>query len=110
MISQTPPAYVIKYNVSNNKYLTLDLSTTLPDAITTAGRPQALIYNSFYTGVSTPLLYLAAGNSPAIGNNKIYGINPSDGNVYVCDISLPSPGWGRIVLSQKLINLSVASG
>jgi hypothetical protein len=75
VISQTPPAYVIKYNVSNNKYLLLDLSTTLPDAITTAGRPQALIYNSFYTGVSTPLLYLVSGNSPDIGNNKIYGIS-----------------------------------
>jgi hypothetical protein len=45
----------------------------------------------------------------AISNNKIYGINPSDGNVYVCNIAMPSPGWGRIVLPQKLINFSVAS-
>lgn len=75
VISQTPPAYVIKYNVSDNKYVSLDLSTTLPDAITTAGRPQALIYNSFYNGVSTPLLYIVSGNSPTIGNNKIYGIS-----------------------------------
>ena len=82
VIAQEAPAYVIKYNVSNNKYLLLDLSTTLPDAITTGGRPQALIYNPLYTGVSTPLLYIISSNSifppptpPGTGNNKILGIS-----------------------------------
>jgi hypothetical protein len=82
VIAQEAPAYVIKYNVSNNKYVVLDLSTTSPDAITTGGRPQALIYNSFYTGVSTPLLYIVTINSSfppptpsGTGNNKIIGIS-----------------------------------
>uniref|UniRef100_A0A6C0E0Q4 Uncharacterized protein n=1 Tax=viral metagenome TaxID=1070528 RepID=A0A6C0E0Q4_9ZZZZ len=45
----------------------------------------------------------------AISNNKIYGINSSDGDVYVYNIASPSSGWKRIVLPHKLINFSVAS-
>jgi hypothetical protein len=45
----------------------------------------------------------------AISNNKIYGINTSDGDVYVYNIDSPSSGWKRIVLPHKLINFTVAS-
>jgi len=45
----------------------------------------------------------------AISNNKIYGINTSDGDIYVYNIASPSSGWKRIMLPQKLINFSVAS-
>jgi hypothetical protein len=75
VIQQEAPAYVIKYNLSNDKYVALNLSTTSPNAITTGGRPSAVVYNPFYTGVSTQLLYITSSNTSTIGNNKILGIS-----------------------------------
>ena len=79
VIKKLVPAYVIKYNLSNNNYLLLNLSTTTPNAITSAGQPGAIVYNPFYTGISTPLLYLTSSNDafPVVGtgNNKMFGIS-----------------------------------
>ena len=80
VIKKIAPAYVIKYNLSNNNYLLLDLSTTTPNAITLGGQPGAITYNPFYTGISTPLLYITSSNfspePPApTGNNQMFGIS-----------------------------------
>ena len=79
VIKKLVPAYVIKYNLSNNNYLLLNLSTTTPNAITSAGQPGAIVYNPFYIGISTPLLYLTSSNDlfpvAGTGNNKMFGIS-----------------------------------
>ena len=80
VIKKIAPAYVIKYNLSNNNYLLLDLSTTTPNAITLGGQPGAITYNQFYTGISTPLLYITSSNFSPIppaptGNNQMFGIS-----------------------------------
>jgi len=76
VIKQTSPAYVIKYNVSNNEFVLLDLSSDIP----TGGAPNALVYNQLYTASPNPFLYLTSSNfGGGTGENKILGISQITG-------------------------------
>lgn len=72
VLRQTPP-YVVKYNVSNNNYVLLNLSTDL-----SGSSPIAIVYNPFYVSSPTPFLYLTATGIFA-GENKIFTISEITG-------------------------------
>jgi hypothetical protein len=89
---KTSPGSVIKYNVSDNKYLVLDMSGN----IGVGGAPNALTYNPLYTSSPTPFLYLTSTNfqGAIAGQNKIFGISQITGT----EDASGNPGTATITL------------
>jgi hypothetical protein len=65
VVKRLSPAYIIKYNLIDNTYLQLNLSTTI-----TSGEPLAITYNNINT--SLPPLYITTIDG---SNNSIYTIS-----------------------------------
>jgi hypothetical protein len=69
VVKRSSPAYIVKYNLTNKRYLQLSLSGTI-----TSGEPVAIMYNN--TNTSFPPLYITTIDG---SNNSIYTISDITG-------------------------------
>ena len=65
VVKRSSPAYIVKYNLTDKKYLQLNLSGTI-----TSGEPLAIMYNNI--NISFPPLYITTIDG---SNNSIYTIS-----------------------------------
>lgn len=83
VVKDVPPnAYVIKYNLTTDNYVKLNL----PGATIGNCEPIAIVYNTLYTGSPVPFLYITTIGDPS--GNSIYSISEITGT------ESPSGGTG----------------
>jgi len=76
IVIKSSPGYVIKYNVTTDNYLLLDMTGYL----SSGQAPNTLTYNQLYTGPSSQFLYLVSSNfMGGTGGNKLFGISEITG-------------------------------
>ena len=66
-----PPGYIVKYNLTTNAYVELDVGS-----VVTAGQPIAIVHNPFYVAGGNNFLYFT---TVATANNSIYSVSEITG-------------------------------
>ena len=66
-----PPGYIVKYNLTTNAYVELDVGS-----VVTAGQPIAIVHNPFYVAGGNNFLYFT---TIATANNSIYSVSEITG-------------------------------